>query len=140
VIRIALKKLGFRCRGTMNCALSVLLSLDYSWARCIVPLHVAGSINRTPTLHYLFRADTRSAPTYTLRPYLSSFSFFFTIYYILDTIYCFILIVFPPALTNTLPFHFPAPNAKPLSNYSQIPDNYHAHNKFCLTNNKPKKN
>ena len=33
-----------------------------------------GLMNQTPTTNYLFRADTRSAPTCTLQPYFS-FSF-----------------------------------------------------------------
>lgn len=48
--------------------------------------------------------------------------------------------VFLLALANTLPFHFPVLNARLLSNYSQLPDNYLARNKFYPANNKLKKN
>jgi len=68
------------CSGAMNCAFPLLVFTVFCllWARCIVLL--AGSMNRTPITHYLFRADTRSAPTCTLRPYFFLFLSFFLHY------------------------------------------------------------
>ena len=89
---------------------------------------LAGSMNRTPTLvqRQAFLVFTRIGLSILLT----------TNDYSLTTI----LIAFPPALASTLPFYFPVLKARLLSNYSPLPDNYPAHNKFYPANNKLKKN